>query len=106
MAYLMLAIAIVTEIIGGSMLKMSEGFTRLIPTIAALAGYAVSFYFLSLALKDLPIGLTYAIWAGVGTAVTVLIGVFFWKEAFSVQTLIGLLAIIIGVTVINMPKWT
>ncbi|QDP39096.1 DMT family transporter [Radiobacillus deserti] len=106
MAYLYLLIAIVTEIIGNSMLKMSDGFSKLLPSIGAFTGYGVSFFLLSLTLKELPMGITYAIWAGVGTALTFIIGVLYWKEGFSLQTLVGITAIILGVAVLNMPKWT
>ncbi|SDK29965.1 DMT family transporter [Sediminibacillus albus] len=103
MAYLLLAAAIVCEIVGSSMLKMSAGFSNLIPGLGAIAGYGLSFYFLALALKDLPMGLTYALWAGIGTVLTVAIGVIFWKEHFSLQMLVGVSAIVIGVVVLNMP---
>lgn len=106
MAYLLLALAIITEIIGGSMLKLSDGFTRIYPALGAIVGYGLSFYFLSLTLKTLPISVTYAIWAGIGTALTAVIGVVIWKEAFSTQTIIGIAAIVIGVALLNMPKIT
>ncbi|MDC3413159.1 multidrug efflux SMR transporter [Aquibacillus sp. 3ASR75-11] len=106
MAYLLLGLAIVSEIIGSSMLKLSEGFTRLLPSVGSIVGYGASFYFLSLTLRVLPIGLSYAIWAGTGTALTAIIGFIFWKESFSFQTLIGLTAIIIGVAILNMPNWS
>ncbi|UFT99755.1 multidrug efflux SMR transporter [Radiobacillus kanasensis] len=106
MAYLYLFVAIITEIVGSSMLKMSEGFSKLLPSIGAIIGYSISFYLLSLTLKELPIGMTYAIWAGLGTALTAIIGILFWKEGFSLQTVVGIVAIILGVTVLNMPKWT
>ncbi|WP_053217458.1 DMT family transporter [Virgibacillus senegalensis] len=103
MAYLLLAGAIISEIIGSSMLKMSAGFTKVIPAVTAIASYGASFYFLALALKSLPMGLTYAMWAGIGTVMTVMIGIIFWKEQFSVQTLVGVTAIVIGVVVLNIP---
>ncbi|WP_026571410.1 MULTISPECIES: multidrug efflux SMR transporter [Sediminibacillus] len=104
MAYLLLAGAIISEIVGSSMLKMSAGFTKLIPGAMAIISYGASFYFLALALKELPMGLTYALWAGIGTVMTVMIGIVFWKEQFSVQTMVGVAAIVIGVVVLNMPQ--
>ncbi|SDM88544.1 DMT family transporter [Sediminibacillus halophilus] len=104
MAYLLLAGAIISEIVGSSMLKMSAGFTKLIPGVMAIMSYGASFYFLALALKELPMGLTYALWAGIGTVMTVMIGIVFWKEQFSIQTFVGVAAIVIGVVVLNMPQ--
>ncbi|MRG85239.1 DMT family transporter [Salinibacillus xinjiangensis] len=106
MAYVILAIAIASEVLGSSMLKLSGGFSKLLPSVLALVSYGASFYFLSQALKLLPLSVAYAIWAGVGTALTALIGVLIWKDSFSIQTLLGLTAIICGVAVLNMPKWT
>ena len=106
MAYIFLAVAIITEIFGASMLKLSEGFTRALPAFGTVIGYGISFYFLSLTLKLLPISITYATWAGVGTALTAVIGVLFWKETFSLQTVLGVSALVIGVALLNMPKLT
>lgn len=80
MAYLFLAISIVGELIGTSMLKASEGFTRLYPTLFTIVAFVVSFFFISLSLKTLPLNMTYAIWSGVGAVATTLISVLIWKE--------------------------
>lgn len=104
MAYIFLAVAIVCEVFGSAMLKMSVGFTKLVPTIGVVIGYGAAFYFLSNALKFLPISITYAIWAGVGTALTAIIGLVFWKESFTLQSFLGLMTIIIGVVILNMPS--
>lgn len=101
MGYLWLAIAIIAEVLGSSMLKLTEGFKRLLPSLGVVAGYAVAFYGLSLALKELPLGVAYAIWAGVGTALTALVGILFYKEALNIKKSIGILLIIGGVVLLN-----
>jgi multidrug transporter EmrE-like cation transporter len=101
-AYLFLAIAIMTEIFATSMLKASEGFTKLYPSIATILGFGVAFYSLSLSLQQIPLGVAYAIWSGVGTAVTAIIGIVIWKETASITTVLGILLIIAGVVVLNL----
>ncbi|MFK2825104.1 multidrug efflux SMR transporter [Bacillus sp. B190/17] len=103
MSYLLLAVAIVSEVIGSSMLKASEGFTKWLPSLIVAIGYAAAFYTLSLALKTIPLSIAYAIWSGVGTALTAIIGILIWKEAFTLQTFLGLSAIILGVVILNYP---
>ena len=73
---LWLAIAIGSEIVATTSLKLSDGFTRLIPAVVVVVGYAISFYALSMSLRNIPLGVVYAVWSGVGTAAIVLIGVF------------------------------
>ncbi|WP_255668520.1 DMT family transporter [Brevibacillus daliensis] len=101
-AYLFLAIAIASEIFGTSMLKASDGFTKLYPSIGTVLAFGVAFYSLSLSLQQIPLGIAYAIWSGVGTAVTAIIGIVIWKETASVSTVMGILLIIAGVVVINL----
>ncbi|MBM7650142.1 small multidrug resistance pump [Bacillus ectoiniformans] len=103
MPYIFLAIAIICEVIGSSMLKMSSGFTKWWPSLIVFIGYGTAFYLLSLSLKSIPLSVAYAIWSGVGTALTALIGIYFWKEAFTLQTFLGLTAIIAGVVLLNYP---
>nr|WP_207952279.1 multidrug efflux SMR transporter [Paenibacillus turpanensis] len=97
-----LAIAIVSELFGTSMLKASEGFTKLYPTLATAASFGLAFYSLSLALQQIPLGIAYAIWSGVGTAITAVIGVIVWKETMSMPTVIGIVLIIAGVVILNL----
>lgn len=78
--YLLLAIAIALEIVSTSMLKASCGFTKLMPSVAFIAGMGTCFYIFSKSLLLLPLGIAYAIWAGVGTALTALVAVFIWHE--------------------------
>ncbi|HEK9102852.1 TPA: multidrug efflux SMR transporter [Bacillus pseudomycoides] len=101
-AFLFLAIAIVSEVFGTSMLKVSNGFTKVLPSIGVVLGFASAFFFLSKALQHIQLSTAYAIWSGVGTALTALIGVLVWKDAFTWQTAVGLVLIIGGVAVLNM----
>ncbi|MGM9988205.1 MAG: DMT family transporter [Bacillaceae bacterium] len=102
--YKALAIAIMSEIFGTTMLKLSEGFTNLLPSLAVIFGFGLAFYSLSLCLKTVPLSLAYAIWSGVGTALTALIGVLLWGEPFNMITLSGLVLIIGGVALLNVSN--
>ena len=75
-----LLLAIGSEVVATSALKASDGFTRLVPAVVVVVGYAASFYFLSLTLRDIPLGITYAVWSGIGTAAIAIIGVVFFRE--------------------------
>jgi len=102
--FLLLLLAIATEVAGTAALKMSEGFSKLWPSIAVVAGYASSFYILSLALKQIPIGIAYAIWSGLGTAATVAIGILLWNESLTAARVIGILLIMAGTVVLQLSK--
>lgn len=102
MAYLFLAISIIGELIGTSMLKASQGFTKLYPTLFTVVAFVISFYFISLTLRTLPLNLTYAIWSGVGAVATALISVLIWKEKINTGSVIGISLIVIGVVVLNL----
>ncbi|WIY60921.1 DMT family transporter [Bacillus arachidis] len=101
-AFLFLAIAIVSEVFGTTMLKVSNGFTKVLPSIGVVLGFASAFFFLSKALQHIQLSTAYAIWSGVGTALTALISVLVWKDVFTWQTAVGLVLIIGGVAVLNM----
>ncbi|CAG7599536.1 Multidrug resistance protein EbrA [Paenibacillus solanacearum] len=101
--YIALSLAVVFEICGTTMLKMSEGFTHLLPSAGAVIGFGLAFYSLSRSLRTVPLSLAYAIWSGVGTVLTALIGVAIWDEAFGVYTMIGIAAIVGGVILLNVP---
>lgn len=101
-AYILLIAAIISEVFGSSMLKFSNGFRNLLPSLGVVFGYGLSFYALSLTLQTLPLGLTYAIWAGIGTALTAMVGMVIFKESFHLKKLLGLTLIIIGVTLLNV----
>jgi small multidrug resistance pump len=102
MAYLYLAIAIVAEVIGTSALKAAEGFTRPLPSLVVAAGYGAAFYFLSLALKAIPVGIAYAIWSGVGVALITLIGWVLFKQRLDAPAMLGVALIVAGVVVIQV----
>ena len=102
MSYVYLGIAIVAEVIATSALKASDGFTRPVATVITTAGYATAFYFLSLTLKTIPVGLVYAIWSGVGIVLISLIGFLWFRQSLDLPAVIGLALIIAGVAVINL----
>ncbi|WP_107840802.1 DMT family transporter [Metasolibacillus meyeri] len=102
MSYLFLLGAIICEVIGSSLLKVTERFSKLIPTIGMLISYGAAFYLLALALHELPLGFSYAIWSGLGTALTAIVGVIIYKEIVNLTKILGLLLIIAGVVVLNI----
>ena len=102
MAYLHLTFAIITEVIGTSALKASKEFTQLVPSLVVVLSYGVSFYFLTLALKAIPIGVAYAIWAGVGIALISVAGVILYREMLDWPAVLGIFLIIIGVVLIRL----
>lgn len=101
-AFVLLIIAIISEVFGSSMLKVSDGFKRIFPSLGIVIGYGIAFYALSLALKTLSLGVAYAIWAGLGTALTAIVGFTIYKEAFSRKKFYGLILIIGGVILLNV----
>lgn len=101
-AYILLFIAIISEVFGSSMLKATDGFKKLLPSLGVIIGYGLSFYGLSITLKTLPLGLTYAIWGGVGTALTALVGIIIYKENVDLKKILGFLLIIGGVILLNV----
>jgi small multidrug resistance pump len=106
MSYLYLAIAIVAEVIGTSSLKASAGFTRLVPSIIVLVGYGVAFFFLSLTLRTIPVGIAYAIWAGVGIALIVAAGAVYFQEIPDLPAIVGVALIVAGVVIVNTMSHT
>ncbi|MCP1250011.1 MULTISPECIES: SMR family transporter [Gluconobacter] len=106
MSYLYLGIAIIAEIIATSLLKASEGFTRFVPTIILGVGYLVAFYCLSMALKEIPTGIAYAIWSGVGIVLVAVIAWIFQGQRLDLPAMIGMGLIIAGVLVMNLFSTT
>ena len=102
MSWIYLGIAIVAEVIATSALKAADGFTRLAPSLVVIAGYVIAFYFLSLTLRAIPVGVAYAIWAGVGMVLIALIGWMFLGQRLDAPALAGIGLIIAGVVVINV----
>ena len=101
-SYIYLILAIVFEIIATTFLKKSEEFSRLIPSLVTIAGYSAAFYFLSLTLRHIPIGITYAIWSGVGIICISIIGIVAFKQVPDLPAIIGIALIVIGVIIINL----
>jgi small multidrug resistance pump len=102
MKWVYLATAIVAEIIATSALKASDGFSRPWPAVLTVAGYGVSFYFLSLTLREIPMGVAYAIWSGVGIALISLIGALFFDQRLDAPAVLGMALIVAGVIVMNV----
>ena len=100
--YIFLAIAIIAEVIATSALKASQGFSQLLPSILVVVGYGVAFYFLSLTLRTIPVGIAYAIWSGAGIVLVALIGFALYGQKLDIWALVGMGLIIAGVMVINL----
>ncbi|WP_334176235.1 multidrug efflux SMR transporter [Pseudoxanthobacter sp.] len=102
MAYLYLALAIVAEVIGTSALKASEQFTRLGPTIITAIGYGAAFWLLSLSLRQIPVGVAYAMWSGLGVVLIASVGVVLYGEKLDLAAIVGFALIIAGCLVLNL----
>ncbi|WP_289137222.1 multidrug efflux SMR transporter [uncultured Brevibacillus sp.] len=102
--FLLLTIAVLSEVFASSMLKLSDGFKKLFPSIGVIIGFCLAFYTLSLALKSIPLGMAYAIWSGVGTALTALIGILVWGDPFNNITILSIAIIIGGVVLLNFSN--
>lgn len=102
MPYLFLLLAIAFEVAGTSLLKPSEGFTRLWPTVGTLGAYTLSFLFLAQAVRDLPVGIVYALWAGLGTVAIVAIAAAFLHEPLTLVKVVGIGLVVSGVVVLNL----
>ena len=100
--WLALAIAIVAEVIGTTALKASNEFTRLVPSLIVLVGYGTAFYFMSISMRVLPVGIMYAIWSGMGIVLVSIIGWVVYSQALDVPAMIGMGLIIAGAIVINV----
>ena len=100
--WLHLSIAIVSEVIATSALKAADGFSRPLPSLIVVAGYASAFYFLSLTLKSIPIGVAYAVWSGAGVALIALAGWLVYGQRLDGPALLGMAMIVAGVAVIQL----
>jgi small multidrug resistance pump len=100
--YLYLVIAILVEVTATSALKASEGFTKLIPSVIVVVGYGLSFFFLSLTLRTIPVGVVYAIWSGIGIVLITAVAWVLYKQMLDTPALIGMGLIVAGVAVINL----
>jgi len=102
MHWIYLGFAIVFEVAGTTSMKLSDGLSRLLPSTMMVLFYIVSFALMALALKRLEVGMTYAIWAGVGTALIAIIGVIYFKEPMNLIKVVSILLIIAGVVGLNL----
>ncbi len=100
--WLYLLVAILTEVVGTSLMKASQGLTRLFPTVFMFVLYGISFVFMALALKKIEVGVAYAIWSGLGTALIAMIGIAWFRESFTLPKLVGIILIIGGVVLLNL----
>lgn len=102
MNYVYLIVAVAFEVVATSALKETQGFTRLVPSAVTVAGYAAAFYFLSLVLKAMPVGVVYAIWSGAGIVFITAIAWVWFRQALDLPALLGIGLIMAGVMVINL----
>ena len=102
MTFVLLAVAIAFEVLATSALKLTDGFTRLWPSLVTIVGYSLAFYFLSLTLRTLPVGIVYAIWAGVGVVLVALIGWLVFRQPLDAWGILGIALIIVGVLILNL----
>ena len=101
-AWLQLLLAIVAEVVATSALKASDGFTRLWPAVIVVVGYSVSFYCLSLVLRTIPVGITYAVWSGLGIVLITLAAWWLYGQTIDTAGLVGMGLILAGVVVLNV----
>jgi multidrug transporter EmrE-like cation transporter len=104
--YLFLAIAIVAEVIATSALKATDGFTQLIPSVIVVLGYAAAFFFLSLTLRTIPVGIAYATWSGAGIVLVAAIGQTFLNQRIDLAGYVGIAFIVVGVLIVNLVSKT
>ncbi|MBO6508871.1 MAG: QacE family quaternary ammonium compound efflux SMR transporter [Roseibium sp.] len=100
--YLFLGAAIVAEVVATSALARTENFTRLLPTVITVVGYALSFWLLSFPIRVLPTGIVYAIWSGAGIVLITMVAWFLFDQKLDLPALLGLGLIIAGVAIINL----
>lgn len=100
--WILLIAAIVAEVVATSALKSSEGFSRFWPSVVVVLGYSVAFYFLSLTLRSIPVGVAYALWSGVGIVLISLVGWLLFGQRLDTPAVIGMVLIISGVLVMNV----
>jgi len=102
MGYFYLSIAIISEVVGTMSLKASAGFSNPVPSLIVVVGYGISFYFLALVLKSIPVGIAYATWAGVGIALVTILSALIYKQIPDIPAIIGMSLIISGVIIIHI----
>jgi len=102
MNYLYLIVAVVSEVVATSALAASYGLTRLGPSVVTVAGYCVAFYFLSLPLRSIPVGIVYAVWSGLGIVLIAAVGAIWFRQPLDLPAMVGLGLILAGVAVVNL----
>ncbi|ENV43593.1 hypothetical protein F955_02677 [Acinetobacter schindleri CIP 107287] len=102
LAYGLLGLAIITEVIGSTFLVKSEGFSKLFPSIMVVVLFSIAFYLLSQVIKTIPLGIAYAIWGGVGIVLTAIVGYVLFKQTLDGPALLGIALIVSGVAIINL----
>ena len=100
--WLYLLIAILTEVVGTTLMKVSQGLTKVIPAVSMFVLYGISFVFMALALKKIEVSTAYAIWSGVGTALIAAIGIIWFRESINLPKVIGIVLVIAGVLLLNL----
>ena len=106
MKWIYLIIAIITEVIATSALKESEGFTKAIPSLIVIIGYSMTFYFMSLTLREMSVGITYAIWSGMGILLITLIGYFRYNQMLDAPAVLGMSLIALGIITVSYTHLT
>ena len=102
MAYLYLLFPIILEVCGTTTMKLSQGFTRFLPSVLIFAFYGLSFTLLTMVLKKIEVSIAYAIWSGVGTALIAIVGILYFKETLTLLKVLSLALVIIGIIGLNM----
>ena len=102
MPYVLLALAIVAEVFGTSMMKLSDGFRRKLPILGIAIGYVAAFSLLGFVVLELPLSVAMGIWAGFGTALPAVVGAAFWKEGMGVKKIAGIALIVVGVMILEI----
>ncbi|OGO27996.1 MAG: hypothetical protein A2136_06055 [Chloroflexi bacterium RBG_16_54_11] len=100
--WLYLLIAILTEVVGTTLMKVSQGLTRLVPSVLMFVMYAISFVFMAFALKKIEVSTAYAIWSGLGTALIAGIGIYWFQESLTLPKVVGTVLVIAGVVLLNL----
>jgi small multidrug resistance pump len=100
--WIYLAIAIAAEVVGTSFLRSTQGFTKLVPSLLVVAGYGLAFFFLSLTLEKIPVGIAYAVWSGAGVTLIAAIGWLFLGQKLDAAAIVGMGLIVAGVVVLNL----
>lgn len=104
--WVILIVAVFGEVVATTSLKLSEGFTKLVPSVVVVIGYAIAFYCLSLTLKSIPLGIAYAVWSGLGIVTVSILGWLLFGQKLDFWAILGMLLIVSGVVVLNLLSKT